>query len=47
MRIGELKVYKMGCGSDCSTCPFAEIEEEMKKKMKKQAEKSEAKTEKD
>lgn len=27
-----------GCGGSCSTCPFAAIEEELKKKMKKQSE---------
>lgn len=32
----------MGCGSECSTCPFAAVEEELKKEMKKQIEGSKA-----
>ncbi len=25
----------MGCGGECSTCPFAEIEKQMKEEMEK------------
>ena len=28
----------MGCGSDCSTCPMKEWEDEMKKKLKEEKE---------
>ena len=34
-----IEVYEMRCGSDCSTCPMREIEEEMKKKLKEEKEK--------
>jgi len=27
----------MGCGGACGTCPFKEVEDEMKKKAKAQA----------
>ncbi len=29
-----------GCNGSCAGCPFAKIEEEMKKKMKEQKEKN-------